>query len=83
MHLDFACLFEPFPQSVDVSYHYAGGFLLFGPLLLLGWLSVVISPLWLLFLQLRLLCRMLRAHGGQSQVSRDFMMCSISLCSAC
>ena len=83
-----ACPFIPFPQSVDVWYHYwVEMFLLFDPLLLLmlllGWLSVVVSPLWLLCLWLNLFCRMLRVHGRKLQACMAFLMCSISLCSAC
>ena len=52
-------------------------------LLLLGWLSVLVCLLWMLCLQLTLFCRVLRAHGGKLQACRAFLMCSISLCSAC
>ena len=52
-------------------------------LLLLGWLSVEVCPLWMLFLWIHLFCRTLRAHGGKLQACRAFLMCSISLCSAC
>ena len=57
--------------------------LLFVPLLLLHWLSVEVCPLWMLCLQLNLLCRALRAHGGKLQACRALVICSISLCSAC
>ena len=87
MHLNpqaVTCPLEPFPQSLDVRYHY-GDDLLFDPLLslLLGWFSVVVSPLWMLCLWLNLFCRLLRAHGGKLQACRAFLMCSISLCNAC
>ena len=52
-------------------------------LLLLDWLSVEFCPLWMLCLQLNLLCRLFRAHGGKLQASKAFLMCSISLWSAC
>ena len=59
-------------------------FLLFDPLLLLsGWVTVIACPLSVLYLQLNLFCRVWRAHGGKLQAFRAFLMCSISLCSAC
>ena len=59
--------------------------LLFIPLflLLLGWLSVDVSQLFMLCLQLNLFCRVLRAHGEKLQAYRAFLICSISLWSAC
>ena len=51
--------------------------------LLLGWLSVEFFPLWMLCLQLNLLCRMFRAYDGNLQACKAFLMCSISLCGAC
>ena len=76
-----ACPFDHFPTSVNVWYHY-GDILLFDPLyllVLLGCLSVVVCPLWMLCLWLNLLCRMLRAQGGKWQAYRAFLMCSVSL----
>ena len=56
---------------------------LFVPLLLLlvliGWLSVEFCPLWMLCLQLNLLCRLFRAHGGKLQAYEAYLMYSISL----
>ena len=43
----------------------------------------VCSPLWMLCLQLNLLCRLFRDHGGKLQACKAFIMCSISLWSAC
>ena len=55
-------------------------FLLYDPLLLLGWLSVFFfCPLWVLCLQLNLCCRVLRAHGGKLQDCRA-LLCALFLC---
>ena len=59
-------------------------FLLFDPLLLLGYwvVGLVVCPLWMLYLWLNLFFRVLRAHDGKLQGCRIFPMFSISLCSA-
>ena len=61
-------------------------FLLFVPLLLLvllDWLPEEFCPFWMFFLKLNLCCRLFRAHGGKQQACKAFLMCSISLWSAC
>ena len=81
MHLDTQAVagpFEPFPQFVDVWI-----FLLFDQLLLLGWLPLVVCPLWMLCLWLNMLWWVWRTHGGKVQACRPLLMCFISLCSAC
>ena len=86
VHLDpqaVACPFEPFPRPVyDATMKI---FLLFEPLLLvsLGWLLVVVCPLWVLCFWLNLCCSLLTAHGRTLKAYRAFLMCSISLCRAC
>ena len=48
--------------------------LLFDPLLLLGWLSVVICPLWMLCSWLNVFCGVLSTHAGRLQACRASLM---------
>ena len=87
MHLDpkaVACPFELPPTLWMKGTTMEMFMLLLDPLLLsLHWLSVDVCLLWMLYLQLNLFCRVLRAFGGILQACRAFLVCSISLCSVC
>ena len=82
------CPFEPFCQSIDVQYNYRDVLVVFvvvvvvviysTGIVVVG-LVVSVCPLWMLCVQLNLLCRMFRAHGGKLQACKAFLMCPNSL----
>ena len=84
VHLDpkiVACPFEPFPKSVCIWCHYGDIFAVCSivvGLVACGYLSIMGDVF-----VVELFCRLLGVHVGKLQACRTFLVCSISLCSAC
>ena len=87
VHLDtqaVACRFEPFSKSVYVWYHHGNIFAVLS--IVIGVVELVSSGcLSIMGVAFTVECvfRLSRAHGAKLQAYRAFLMCSISLCSAC